>query len=89
MQTETRTRRSLQRMVRRQEMKHKMTKLEVMKQVREILAERCEDPSDAMIKQGEALVAIGKALKGMSISEARATMNAVAQLEEVARTHDA
>lgn len=67
--------------------KDRMTKLEVMNQVREILLERCEDPADAMIKQGEALVAIGKALKGMSLAEARATMNAVAQLEQV--SHDA
>jgi hypothetical protein len=66
-----------------------MSKLEVMKQVREILANRCEDPSDAMIKQGEALVAIGKVLKGMSLAEARATMKAVEQLESVTRPPNA
>ena len=65
-------------------MKTKMTKIEVIKQVREILAQRCEDPSDAMIKQGQALVEIGRALKGMSLSEAKAIINAVDQLEEVA-----
>lgn len=62
-----------------------MTKLQVITQVREILAAHCIDPSDEMVKQGEALAAIGKALKGMSPAEARATMNAVAQLEDVAR----
>ena len=60
-----------------------MTKLEVIQHVREILAEHCEDPSDALIKEGQAVMEIGKALKGMSLAEARATLNAVAQLEEV------
>ena len=60
-----------------------MTKLEVMKKVHEILADHCEDPADAMIKQGDALAAIGHALKGMSVAEARVTMHAVSQLEDV------
>ena len=76
-------------MVRHQQSKDKMTKLEIIKQVQKILADQCEEPAEAMVKEGEALASIGKALKGMSLAEARATMNAVCQLEEVARTHDA
>lgn len=62
-----------------------MTKIELLKTIHEILSDCCEDPADAMIKQGQALVQIGKALKGLSLSEARATMQAVSQLEEVTR----
>lgn len=62
-----------------------MNKLEVIQHVREILRDCCDDPAESMIREGEALVAIGKALKGMSRAEARATLNAVAQLEDVAR----
>lgn len=62
-----------------------MTKVELLSRVHEILSDHCEDPADVMIKHGHALVAIGNALKGMSLAEARATMNAVAQLEDVNR----
>jgi hypothetical protein len=66
-----------------------MTKLELLGEIREILAGCCEDPADAMIKQGEALAAIGKALKGKSIAEARAIINAVGQIEEITPTRRA
>jgi hypothetical protein len=60
-----------------------MTKIQIVKRVKEILDACCEDPSEAMIKEGQALVDIGKALKGLSIAEARATIEAVAQLSAI------
>lgn len=62
-----------------------MTKLEVIQKVNEILKQHCDNPSEQMVKEGQALVAIGKALKGMSIAEARATMRAVEELTIVTK----
>jgi hypothetical protein len=60
-----------------------MTKIQIAKRVKEILDACCEDPSEAMIKEGQALVDIGKALKGLSIADAKATMGAVALLSGI------
>lgn len=59
----------------------KPSKLDVIKHVREILASHCEDPAEQMIREGEAIVAIGNTLKGLSLTDARATLRAVAVLE--------
>jgi hypothetical protein len=58
-----------------------MTKLEILKRVREILDNCCDEPAEQIIKEGEALVAIGKALKGLPIHDARAVIRSVAALE--------
>lgn len=56
-------------------------KLALIEKIRSILRERYDDPATQIIKEGEALVAIGKALKGLGLHEARAVMAAVAGLE--------
>lgn len=61
-----------------------MSKLEVIKKCQEVLHNCGDDPADEMIKLGKALMGIGQALKGMSVAEARATMQAV---EAMALTH--
>lgn len=60
-----------------------MQKLEIVEKVRQILKSHCEDPADQIIKEGETLVAIGKALKGLGLHEARAVMRAVSDFESV------
>jgi len=60
-----------------------MKSQDVLKRIQEVLIENCENPSESMIKEGQAMIEIGKALKGMSLSEARATINAVTHLEDV------
>ena len=58
-----------------------MTKLEVLEKVRQILHDRCDDPSAQIIAEGESLVAIGNALKGLDLHEARAVIQAAHDLE--------
>lgn len=58
-----------------------MNKIDVVAKVQEILRTRCDDPAEQIIMEGEALVAIGKALKGLSMSEARAVIQAVAAIQ--------
>lgn len=59
----------------------KPSKLDVIKHIREILASHCDDPAEQMIREGEAIVAIGKSLRGLSLPDARAAIRAVAILE--------
>lgn len=63
-----------------------MMRIEVVKKCNEILLSHCDDPSDELIKIGKAIVAIGQALKGMSISDARETMEAVKHLNLITET---
>ena len=67
-----------------------MTKIEAVQRLREILNAECEEPCEAIIAKGKAIVEEGKALqkigetfKNMSIREARATLNAVAIIEGI------
>lgn len=60
-----------------------MNSFEVIRKVQTILQACCDEPSAQLIKEGEALVAIGRALEGVSPAEARATLNAVALLLDV------
>lgn len=60
-----------------------MNKMTLVKKVQEILDSRCEDPGDQMVKEGEALAAIGRTLKGVSLADARAIIRAVSALEGV------
>ena len=58
-----------------------MNRIEVMSKVREVLDTKTADPADELIALGQALVGIGKALKGQSSHDARAILRAVSELE--------
>jgi len=60
-----------------------MRSAEVIKQIQEVLNEHCDSPSDELIKLGKAMTGIGVALKGMSLSDAKATMEAVKHLSTI------
>lgn len=62
-----------------------MVKTEIIEKCMEILQRECDDPAQELIKMGNALVGIGNAVKGLSIVEARATIQAAAQLAVIAR----
>lgn len=57
--------------------------MKVIHKVQTILQGCCENPSDQLIREGEALVAIGRAMRGLSPAEARAAISAVALLLDV------
>jgi hypothetical protein len=57
-----------------------MTKIELVNSVLEILSDKCEDPAQAMIDHGQALIAIGKALKGLSRQDALSVVKAVKEI---------
>lgn len=57
-----------------------MTRIELVRKVQEVLNQHAEDPAEELIKTGEALIALGKALKGRSRAEAMAIITAAASL---------
>lgn len=59
----------------------KIARIELLKKVQEILHANTEDPSESLIKEGEALASIGRALKDVGIHDARAVLRAVGELE--------
>ncbi len=67
-----------------------MTKIKAVQHLRQILKAECEEPSEAIIAKGKAIAAegqalqkIGETLRGMSLSEARGVVGAVAALEGI------
>ncbi len=58
-----------------------MNKMDIVQKIQNILGTHCDDPAEQIIMEAEALLAIGKALKGLSLPEARAVMRAVAELQ--------
>lgn len=60
--------------------KPKTTRQDVLMKIQEIVKENTIDPADEMIACGEALVAIGKTLKGVSAADARAIVAAAVAL---------
>ena len=57
-----------------------MTKIEVMQKINQLLDSKCEEPAAEMIKLGEVMIEIGKALENQSPAEARAILKATAYL---------
>ena len=57
-----------------------MNRLEVVNKIREIIDADTEDPAEELVKMGETLVKIGKALKGLSVEESRKVLRAVTVL---------
>lgn len=60
-----------------------MNNIDLIRQIQTILQSCCDNPSDQLIKEGEALVAIGRAMHGLSPAEARAAISAAALLLDV------
>jgi actin-like ATPase involved in cell morphogenesis len=58
-----------------------MTKVEIVESIREILRANADDPATEIIKHGEALVGIGKALKGLPLRDSKAIIESVMALE--------
>ena len=57
-----------------------MNRLEVVNKIREIIDADTEDPAEELVKMGEVLIKIGKALKGLSVEESRKVLRAVTVL---------
>jgi hypothetical protein len=57
-----------------------MTKIELVRKIQEVVNDHAMDPADELIKLGEALILVGKVLKGHSGTEAAAIMTAVAAI---------
>ncbi len=55
----------------------KLNKADTVQEIVKYLNSATNDPADELIKMGEVLVEIGKALKGRSAHDARAIMTAV------------
>jgi len=55
----------------------KANRTELVKMVKETIESNTCDPADEIIAMGEALVAVGKTLQGLSTSDARRVMQAV------------
>jgi len=60
-----------------------MKKSDVVKDVLEILDASCENASEELRKQGQALVSIADALEGQSNSDARAILKSVESLMDI------
>lgn len=60
-----------------------MKKSDVVKDVLEILDASCENASEELRKQGQALVSIADALEGQSNSDARAILKSVETLMDI------
>jgi hypothetical protein len=58
-----------------------MNKVEIVQSIREILRSNADDPVEEIIKHGKALVAIGEALKGLPLRDAKAIIESVMALE--------
>ena len=55
----------------------KLNKSETVQKIVEVLDTATNDPADELIKMGEVLIEVGKALKGRSGHEARGIITAV------------
>jgi hypothetical protein len=64
--------------------KPEVNRINLLHRVRGILDAHTEDPAEQMIREGEALAAIGKALLGIPVHEARAVLRAVTVMEGAA-----
>lgn len=60
--------------------KLKTNRCELLKKISECIERQTDSPSDELIALGEALVAVGKELEGVSHADARATIKAVSAL---------
>ena len=60
-----------------------MTKLQAVNNVLEILDTHCENPSEELRKQGQALIDIAGALEGHSNSDAKAILQSVQTLMDI------
>ena len=56
------------------------SQMEVLEQIKQIIASETMEPAEEMIACGRALMNIGEALKGVSPTEARSVMRAVVAL---------
>ncbi len=56
------------------------SRVDVLSKVREIL-NTCQDPAEELIAMGEALAKIGRALKGLPPTEAKAVLRALMAME--------
>lgn len=58
-----------------------MERTDVVHKVLQVLDAQADDPAAELIRLGEALIAVGKALHGLSTSDARRVVESVAVLE--------
>ena len=63
------------------------TKIAVLEKCHAALENNCDDPAAELIKTGKTLIAIGKAVKGLSLSETRSCLVSVAQREIAGTQH--
>lgn len=63
----------------------KANRAEVLSMVHDILQETTEEPADAMIAMGNALVKIGEALQGVSAPDAQAIIRSTMELHGIKR----
>lgn len=65
-----------------------MTHMEMIRKISEILDDNCEEPADEIFKVGKCLQEIGSVLKGRSLTDARAIMQAVASMQQIKSNKD-
>lgn len=65
-----------------------MKSTEVIEKIFQALDDNCDKPSEEMVKLGKVFIEIGTALKGQSLSDSRAILEAVKSMNQIRKAKE-